>query len=82
MFFCDGKVVVYDVKPKLNQGVFIQLKDISLFMDRCTIMNDTLAWDIAGTGDTSKCIDIDPDTIYGIECEGEQSMEANLFGML
>ena len=76
VFFCDGKVVVYDVKPKLDQGVFVQLKDLSVFMDRCTIMNDTLAWDITGTGDTSKCIDIDPDTLYEMECEDDQTMEA------
>lgn len=33
--FEDGKVVLYD---------------INFFMDRCTILNDTLAWDCAGTG--------------------------------
>ena len=27
-------------------------------------MNGTLAWDISGDRDTTKCIDICPDTIY------------------
>jgi hypothetical protein len=30
-------------------------------------MNDTLAWDIVGNRDASKCIDIDPETLYELE---------------
>lgn len=36
-------------------------------MNSCTIQNDTLAWDIAGNRNTSKCIDIDPDTLYALQ---------------
>lgn len=68
VYFCDGKIVLYDVKPKLNQGVFQKLKDKSLFMNHCRIMNDTLAWDVTGTNDTAKCIDIDPDYLYELDC--------------
>ena len=71
VFFCDGKIVVYDVKPKLGKGVFSQLTDLSFFMDRCMILNDTLAWDVSGTGDPSSCIDIDPEMLYGLECVDE-----------
>ena len=67
VFFCDGKIVRYDVKPKLDRGVFQRLKDISFFMDRCTILNDTLAWDLSGRMDETDCIDIDPDTLYQLE---------------
>jgi hypothetical protein len=67
VYFCDGKIVIYDVRPKLDSGVFRQLKDISFFMERCMILNDTLAWDLTGTRDESSCIDIDPDTLYAIE---------------
>ncbi|MBR4501893.1 MAG: DUF2442 domain-containing protein [Clostridia bacterium] len=67
VFFCDGKTVLYDVRPKLEQGVFQKLKDLSFFMERCTIMNDTLAWDLSGCRDETNCIDIDPDTLYGLE---------------
>ena len=69
VFFCDGKTVLYDVKPKLGRGVFKQLTDLSFFMDRCTIMNDTLAWDLSGVRDDTNCIDIDPDMLYHLEAE-------------
>jgi len=65
--FEDGKVVLYDVKPLLGKNVFSQLNDINFFMDRCTILNDTLAWDCAGNRDATKCIDIAPDTLYDLQ---------------
>lgn len=64
VYFSDGKIVLYDVKPKLDSGVFQSLRDMSIFMNRCCIMNDTLAWDINGDHDPSGCIDIAPDTLY------------------
>ncbi|MBQ8161862.1 MAG: DUF2442 domain-containing protein [Clostridia bacterium] len=67
IYFGDGKTVKYDVNPKLGKGVFQRLRDISVFMHNCTIMNDTLAWDIDGTHDSTKCIDIDPDYLYSLE---------------
>ena len=72
VYFCDGKIVLYDIRPKLERGVFQKLKDLSFFMERCTIMNDTLAWDISGTRDESQCIDIDPDTLYSMDNIDEQ----------
>lgn len=30
-------------------------------------MNDTLGWDVSGTGDLSTCIDIAPETLYALE---------------
>lgn len=33
-------------------------------MDTCTVMNDTLAWDIKRNRDATTCLDIDPDTLY------------------
>lgn len=35
-------------------------------------LNDTLAWDVSGNRDNSKCIDIDPDTLYELEAVKEQ----------
>ena len=67
VFFCDGKIVTYDARPKLEQGVFQALKSISFFINNCKIMNDTLAWDLTGNNDPSECIDIDPDYLYGLE---------------
>ena len=37
-----------------------------VFMNSCTVLNDTLAWDIQGNRDTSACLDIDPDTLYDL----------------
>ena len=67
VYFSDGKIVSYDVKPLLDKGVFRALQNMEIFMNRCGIMNDTLAWDIAGNGDPTACIDIDPDTLYTLD---------------
>ena len=72
VYFEDGKIVCYDVKPLLEKEVFAVLKEIEFFMNACTIMNDTLAWDVSGKRDTSKCIDIDPDTLYELESVKEK----------
>lgn len=67
VYFEDGKIVCYDVKPLLTKEVFKVLKNIDFFMNSCTILNDTLAWDVAGNRDAAKCIDIDPDTLYELD---------------
>lgn len=72
VYFEDGKIVCYDVKPLLEKEVFAVLKEIEFFMNACTIMNDTLAWDVSGKRDASKCIDIDPDTLYELESVKEK----------
>lgn len=66
VYFVDGKIVLYDVKPYLQKGVFVVLQDIDFFMECCTILNDTLAWDVAGNRDGGSCIDIDPEMLYGL----------------
>ena len=58
VYFVDGKIVVYDVKPKLGRGVFQTLQNKDVFINSCKIMNNTLAWG---------CIDIDPHTLYALE---------------
>ncbi len=68
VYFCDGKIVQYDVTPKLSKGIFQSLKDKKMFMNNCKIMNDTLAWDLTGNNDATECIDIDPDYLYSLEC--------------
>ena len=64
IYFEDGKVTCYDVSSLLDRGVFKLLKDKDFFMNRCMILNDTLAWDVTGDRDVSKCIDIAPETLY------------------
>ena len=64
VYFSDGKIISYDITPFLDKGVFRALQNRDIFMNRCKIMNDTLAWDVQGDCDPSTCIDIDPETLY------------------
>lgn len=67
VYFEDGKIVCYDAAPLLEKNVFAPLRDKSFFIDRCTIINDTLAWDVTGDRDVCKCLDIDPETLYKLD---------------
>ncbi len=67
VYFEDGKIVHYDAKPLLEKEVFAPLKNIDFFMNACTILNGTLAWDLSGERDTGKCLDIDPDMLYSLD---------------
>lgn len=72
VYFEDGKIVCYDVKPLLEKEMFAVLREIECFIKTCTIMNDTLAWDISGDRDCTKCINIDPDTLYMLDAVKEK----------
>ena len=75
VYFSDRKIVCYDVKPLLEKNVFRKLKEKDIFMDTCTILNDTLAWDISGNRDETSCIDIAPETLYELEAIDEMIAE-------
>ena len=64
VYFSDGKIKLYDMVPFLGKGVFQQISKAQPFMEKCTVINNTLAWDVGGNFDEYKCIDIDPETIY------------------
>ena len=51
VYFEDGKIVCYDAKPLLDKKVFEPLRDKDFFLNSCTILNGTLAWDVTGTRD-------------------------------
>ena len=72
VYFEDGKIVCYDAKTLLKKKVFEPSKDIEFFMNACTILNGTLAWDVTGTRDCSKCLDIDPEMLYELENVSEK----------
>lgn len=40
-------------------------------MDTCTVLNDTLAWDIHKNRDSAVCLDIAPDILYELPMEVE-----------
>lgn len=61
----DGAVRLVDVKPLIARGgVFTAISDPAAFKGLLTVMNDTVAWDVAGNRDETKCIDLDPINIF------------------
>ncbi len=71
VYFNDGKIKLYDASSfAINgNGVFEKISHIEDFIEKCTVINGTLAWDIGGNFNEWKCIDIDPYQVYeeGIE---------------
>ena len=72
VYFEDGKIVCYDMIQMIEKEVFRPLKNITVFKEACTVMNDTWAWDIEGNRDNTKCLDIAPDTLYDLPMEAER----------
>ncbi len=81
LYYDDGNVRLYDMRPLIEKGgVFEQLKDLDIFINTCTIMNDTLAWDVAGDYNEWECIDICPDTLLGAPIvENMDAVEEKIF---
>ncbi|WP_143322583.1 DUF2442 domain-containing protein [Clostridium sp. HBUAS56010] len=67
IFFDNGKIVEYDATGLLQGEVFKPLQDIQIFKNTCTVLNDTLAWDLSGDRNPSECIDLDPFALYELE---------------
>ncbi len=72
VYFEDGKIVCYDMSHMIEKDVFRPLKNMDIFMNTCTVLNDTLAWDIGMNRDNTTCLDIDPDTLYALPFAEEQ----------
>ena len=64
--FSDNQWRIWDATDVLNsQTMQAQLrKDPGFFRNRIAVINNTLAWDVAGDGDPYLCIDVDPIVIY------------------
>lgn len=72
LYYDNGEIKLYDCAWILNEsGVFEKIHDISAFKELCTIMNNTLAFDVSLVRDPCNCIDICPDTIYAdsVKCD-------------
>ncbi len=69
IYFSDGRVKLYDVSHMVGKGLFKRLEDWDFYINRCTVLNNTLAWDLSGRFDPYECIDIDPDTLYSNSVE-------------
>lgn len=66
VYFDDGNIKLYDANKLITKGIFKQLQYDNLFIETCTVINDTLAWTPDRSYNTSTCLDIDPFTLY--EC--------------
>ena len=77
VYFDDGSIKLYDASKDIKMGIFTVLQDIKKFKECCTVLNGTLAWDLEGNYDETKCLDLDPFNIYENSPEVEEP--ANLF---
>jgi len=48
LYFAHGEIKLYDATEILEHGVFRVLKDKKIFAESCTVLKNTLAWDING----------------------------------
>ncbi len=61
----DGQVRLYDMKPVIKRGgVFKVLENENIFREKLTVLNNSIAWDLSGDRDESRCIDIDPFQVF------------------
>jgi Protein of unknown function (DUF2442). len=58
------KIKLFDASELIKKGVFHQLQNIELFKNSCTVLNDTLAWDLSGKYDPYNCLDLDSEELY------------------
>ena len=66
-YFTTGHVRRFDMAPYLKPGcgpVFRPLRNLRTFCRAMTVVNGTLAFDVDGTRDDRRCVDIDPETIF------------------
>ena len=61
----DGGMRLYDVKPLIQKGgIYKKIADKDVFRETLTVMNHSIAWDLAGNRDEYNCIDIDPFDVF------------------
>lgn len=64
VYFEDGKIKLFDASNLITKGVFQKLQDKNVFKNTCTVLNQTLAWDLTGKFDPTDCLDLDPEELY------------------
>lgn len=64
LYFAHGEIKLYDATEILEYGIFKVLKNKKIFADTCTVLNNTLAWDVKGNFDPYECLDLDPEVLY------------------
>ena len=64
VFFDDGSMGEVDAQPLLIGAVFAPLRDELVFREKVTVLNHTVAWDLDGSRDGERCLDLDPVVLY------------------
>ncbi len=64
LYFIDGKIKLFDASELIKNGIFKQLSNKEKFVQACTVINDTLAWDLGGNRDSNECLDLDAEELY------------------
>ena len=72
VYFDDGKIVCCHAEKDLSPGIFDRIKAYHIFMNRCMVLNGTLAWDGAGGRNVNECVDIDPLYLHELEKSKER----------
>ncbi len=61
----DGAMRALDMKPLIkNGGVYEILKNPEIFRKKLTVIGYTVAWDLDGSQDEYRCIDVDPFIVF------------------
>jgi hypothetical protein len=76
LYFTDGKIKLFDANDLVDKGVFKKLKNEENFRKTCTVLNDTLAWDLSGNRDPYDCLDLDPEELYA-KCPDVEEPQIN-----
>lgn len=77
IYFADGKIKLFNAKELTKKGLFKSLQNIDVFKNTCTVLNDTLAWDLTSDYDGTKCLDLDPEELYKTCPEVKEEMVFN-----
>lgn len=80
LYFSDGKIKEFDASKIIGKGVFAKLEDKEIFRNCCTVLNDTLAWDLSGKHDPYDCLDLDAEALYESCPDVNESIIPNIVG--
>ena len=76
VFFNDGMEGEIEALPLLKGEVFKPLLDEQTFRSTLTVLNHTVAWDLAGKRDETQCIDLDPIELHRLAISSRERAKA------
>ena len=71
-FLIGGYAVCCHAEKDLAPNIFDRIKAYHIFMNKCMVLNGTLAWDVAGGRNVNECVDIDPLYLHELEKSKER----------